>query len=253
VWVDRASLEKEKLQALDLPERLVQLAKPREVDILLDSELVPLKVLQAAAELVAPGISLAFRKSKRKEVKAQRDPKRKGGLLDEDIRPLKIGRTLCPSLLRKDSVDIEMGRDDVKDECHEYAKDEPTDPKEVDRNAKAAKGDKARIPTELWDRYMALGLSEDILKLEWKKSLGPLRKFALICWERAISRSLLFWVREVRKVEGSWFEGNELKVIGDALRRMHACSWWEWTAGSTLFFWNWPQEFRLIARLGIAP
>jgi hypothetical protein len=44
--------EGEKLQALDLPERLVHQASVQEVEILVDSKLVPLKVLQALAELL---------------------------------------------------------------------------------------------------------------------------------------------------------------------------------------------------------
>ena len=36
----------------------------------------------------------------------------------------------------------------------------------------------------------------------------------------------------------------------DCIFRAAECSWWEWPAGSTLFFWKWPRSHRVWARDG---
>ena len=43
----------------------------------------------------------------------------------------------------------------------------------------------------------------------------------------------------------------DLEVGRDALRRGVESTWWEWTEGSTLFFWRWPPEYRKQARDGV--
>ena len=43
----------------------------------------------------------------------------------------------------------------------------------------------------------------------------------------------------------------DLEVGRDALRRGVGANWWEWTQGSTLFFWRWPGEYRKQARDGV--
>ena len=129
--------------------------------------------------------------------------------------------------------------------------DEPST--EEDRDARAAKGDKARVPVELWDHFLEEGLSLRTRALDWKRHLPAMRRFALRCWKCSIARSLRKWAKEVRTVEKRWFEQGELEAMDDCLRRLHACTFWEWTDGSALFFWNWPPEFRLIARIGIQP
>ena len=37
---------------------------------------------------------------------------------------------------------------------------------------------------------------------------------------------------------------KDLKVGQDTIRRADMSSWWEWDAGSTLFFWRWPAEHK---------
>ncbi len=73
--------EGEKLQTLDLLKRLVHQASVREVEILVDSELVTLKVLQASAELLSPGL-----KSTKEMNGASVSPKRKRGFESEGLR-----------------------------------------------------------------------------------------------------------------------------------------------------------------------
>ena len=44
---------------------------------------------------------------------------------------------------------------------------------------------------------------------------------------------------------------KDLKVGRDAVRRAGLSSWWEWDAGSTLFFWRWPSEYKKDVRDGL--
>ena len=44
---------------------------------------------------------------------------------------------------------------------------------------------------------------------------------------------------------------KDLKVGRDAVRRAGLSSWWEWDAGSTLFFWRWPAEYKKDVRDGL--
>ena len=44
---------------------------------------------------------------------------------------------------------------------------------------------------------------------------------------------------------------KDLKVGRDAIRRAGLSSWWEWDAGSTLFFWRWPTEYKKDVRDGL--
>jgi len=37
----------------------------------------------------------------------------------------------------------------------------------------------------------------------------------------------------------------------DAIHRATSGSFWEWTHGSTLFFWRWPEEYRKAIRDGL--
>lgn len=43
---------------------------------------------------------------------------------------------------------------------------------------------------------------------------------------------------------------KDCEVGADALERAVSANWWEWTHGSTLFFWRWPRYCRRDARDG---
>jgi hypothetical protein len=250
-WVDRAMLEGERLQALDLPEQLVHQASVGEVQILVDSELVLLKVLQASAELLSPGL-----KSTEERNGNFVSSKRKQEFESDGLRDLKSSK-LGESLEWEEALEGECNLRTAEDKVELLAPTEGILEKSalvsIDRNTKAAMGDNAGIPTKLWDRYLEKGLSDEVLQREWKGALDPLGRFALVCWKRSIARSLLGWARTVWRTKLTWFKEFKLQVVADSKRCMHACSWWEWQAGLTLFFWNWPAESQLIAWLGIAP
>jgi hypothetical protein len=220
------------------------------VQSLVDSELVPLKVLQALAELLSPGLKLTEESNGNfVSLKRKREFKSNG---PRDLKSSKLGERLEREKALEGECDLRTAEDEVGLLAPTEGMLEKSALESTDRNAKAAKGDNTRIPTKLWGRYLEKGLSHEVLKQEWKRALDPLRRFALVCWKRSIARSLLGWAPISRRTELRWFKENKLQVVADRMRRMHACSWWEWKASSTLFFWNWPAEFQLIARLGMA-
>lgn len=44
---------------------------------------------------------------------------------------------------------------------------------------------------------------------------------------------------------------KDLRVGRDTIRRAGLSSWWEWDAGSTLFFWRWPSEYKKDVQDGL--
>jgi hypothetical protein len=53
-----------------------------------------------------------------------------------------------------------------------------------------------------------------------------------------------------RRKENSELE-KDASAIADALLRAFKCTWWDWSAGSTLFFWRWHSEFKTETQDGI--
>ena len=45
--------------------------------------------------------------------------------------------------------------------------------------------------------------------------------------------------------------GRDRATIGEVLKLVYACSYWDWRWGSTLFFWRWTPEFQSRARDGV--
>ena len=43
---------------------------------------------------------------------------------------------------------------------------------------------------------------------------------------------------------------KDVKVGSDTLSRSAGSSWWTWDAGSTLFFWRWPERYKKLIRDG---
>jgi len=145
----------------------------------------------------------------------------------------------------------------------------------VEYGAKAAKDDDAPVPVELWDRSVLRH------KFEWleysprvKAALNTLRcKFAWRIYVQNLVRSFFAYIRRVyginwlsllygnkrRKRDSSQttnFESRKelLKdlVVGlDGIKRGLMSSWWEWTGGSTCFYWRWHASLHKEVRDGI--
>jgi hypothetical protein len=96
-------------------------------------------------------------------------------------------------------------------------------------------------------RYLqAKGILED------KSPLDVLRSAFLCYWWKRVARCLRRYLRETF---GEHFYANEAGAIKcdigrDCIERACNADWWEWRAGSTLFFWRWPKYARCLARDG---
>ena len=152
---------------------------------------------------------------------------------------------------------------------------------------KAAKGEDARIPTELWDGHLFRHYFPS-LKYEFAvhgKALVILRekfmfRLLLQTTTRSFTRYLIMkygrtWLafyldnRRLYLAKGCRKRKRGSERVGDvceskkfhnlakdmsqgfeALTRMAKSSWWEWKGGSSLLFWRWPREIREAARDG---
>ena len=103
-----------------------------------------------------------------------------------------------------------------------------------------------------FQRYIDTTYGKDVLK--------PNSAFRI--WQKHHTRSSYRLSGKKRKRHASspavseahkrWQElQKDLDVGLDAIRRGVGATWWEWTLGSTLFFWRWPPEYRTQARDGV--
>jgi hypothetical protein len=123
----------------------------------------------------------------------------------------------------------------------------------------------------------------------WEEGLELFRNALLLVWRRRVLRSWIKfstrfvpapfmaklgthvnWVKCLDKLTYTWSstgltqyqrwhkfrvhrETNLKKAIHparDCMLRATECTWWEWAAGSTLFFWHWPSSHLVWAREG---
>ena len=115
------------------------------------------------------------------------------------------------------------------------------------------KDDDAEVNVELWNDY-ALRRSGVKRTPEADKALDGLRDLMLERWFRNLNQSFLKYLREKHGPE--WWRvrtdelDRDLAAGAEAIARSDLASWWEWTDGSTLYFWRWPSFARRDARDG---
>jgi hypothetical protein len=142
---------------------------------------------------------------------------------------------------------------------------------------KAAKRDDADIPVSLWDRRILLIFPHSLRAINWlRQRLLFLRGRALykefVCYLR--STYGFSWCQQLQQYrtrhgsgcsqarsshqQGGIGLSSAVELHLDALAGIDAVSkyicgtWWQWVAGSTLFFWRWGASSR-IARDGFSP
>ena len=133
----------------------------------------------------------------------------------------------------------------------------------ADNRQKAAKNDDAPVPTILWDRLLwqndiwspkVWHQAATFLALRQSNPLDILRNsFFLPIWRKNIWRSWRAFYRKRRSSHDYPMEEEAADREGAAecLHYAARCSWWEWTGGSKLFFWRWPEDIRNLARDGM--
>ena len=121
-----------------------------------------------------------------------------------------------------------------------------------DRNKNAIKADDAEIPIWLWDdRVWKLQLHCEhrrrVFEQRYRKCpLTVWRSYLVCAWRLRVTRSLL---RFLQRGADSEREANR-HAGRDCIERACGADWWEWLAGSRLFFWRWPRESWITARDG---
>ena len=143
-----------------------------------------------------------------------------------------------------------------------------------DRNMKAAKNDDALAPVAEWNKKAASRVAGGYQPEKHDKALDIIRGLMLRWWKRRLKRSFESYLKQTygnwpllletnrkrsrAEHEGQpecWGSRTELRkdlVVGkDAIDRAWKSSWWEWDAGSTVFFWRWTHEYKRLVRDGL--
>ena len=128
---------------------------------------------------------------------------------------------------------------------------------------KAAKNDNAAVEFEFWNgpflkKLAAGGRSKGFLtnlreaKIGYKRIhvLDVLRGFLLRVWRRSVHRSLCRYMRSEHGAQWFRLSHPDVRAGRDCLTRSANATFWDWSAGSRLFFWRWPLESRIWARDG---
>jgi hypothetical protein len=133
---------------------------------------------------------------------------------------------------------------------------------------KAAKNDDAAIPYGYWDNEILRPWSQDSRVAErlrdffMSRGSSPMDSFRILAlrfWRRMIWKSFRRFIKrrfedwthapEDEDVRQDWESTKE--AARDCINRCMKASWWEWSAGSRLLFWRWPQESQEWARDGL--
>lgn len=124
---------------------------------------------------------------------------------------------------------------------------------------KAARPDDAKAEVEEWNDELLKeipmwnGLDRGALTRVCDKLRGKALRF----WNNNLRKEAISYLDETHGPEWrtSKNPSTELRLdreaISDALRRASQATYWEWKAGSTLFFWRWHPDFRQRARDGV--
>jgi hypothetical protein len=116
--------------------------------------------------------------------------------------------------------------------------------------SKATKDDKAPIKTEVWDKFLYLGLLLEIQTRRWAEAARTIRPLIARHWRRLQLRK---WIRFVKE-KGARLETvseHDRDAARECLLRLQATTFWEWKSGSRSMFWNYPKDQQLTMRDGI--
>jgi len=145
---------------------------------------------------------------------------------------------------------------------------------------KAAKNDDEAVPIELWDRYIlkdcfdwldystkvasALNIIREKFAFKWylnrlRNSLFTyLRVNYTKTWYKLISAETSYSKKWGGKRKRDWEVHQDilinlkldLNVARDAMTRACFSNWWNWSAGSSCFFWRWSKDIQKAVRDG---
>jgi hypothetical protein len=125
---------------------------------------------------------------------------------------------------------------------------------------KAAKPDDAEADVKEWK-------DELLREMPIWKVLGE-ERLARVC-DGLRSKAVSFWQRNLRREASEFLDAKfgpnwrvslsskdpeleaDRSAVANCMRRVAWCDYWDWSAGSTLFFWRWTKEFQHRARDGV--
>lgn len=128
---------------------------------------------------------------------------------------------------------------------------------------KAVKADDAVTPVNLWNDHIweaALHLKSSYdhfcsYAIHRKGILCPLdvlHSFFLGLWRCRVTRSLMSYLRNTHGVH--WLSNSKaqdyLAIGRDCIWRVSEADWWNWSKGSTLFFWQRPASVQELVKFG---
>ena len=271
----------ELLRVMDVPENQTR-GMTDENQRVLKLSLIPGKVIYAATQFLVDWNPVVSPKG---EETLEHDPAKPDVNLAE-VKAIKEASARCESsspapaklvepteepsdvqLFMTDEEDFQQWQDEVM--RSEAAENDggPTD--------KAVKTDDAKVPVHLWNDRIANKLTEhqarsrssaDPPPKAWDYS-NPKGRAVLDQLGDALRGGLLhYWHRKLRTDFDVWFRHNATsELIGErksrevlkagiaSLRTAAKASWWDWDAGSAIFFWRWPADYQDTAREGLSP
>jgi len=129
----------------------------------------------------------------------------------------------------------------------------------LEDSAIAVKADDAVVPIHLWDDRLWSGCSyfNDSQHSLYLQRYGhcplvSIRKMALRFWRRQVTKSFSKFMKMTHGAD--WLRRataqRDREVGRECIWRATACDWWEWSLGSSLFYWRWPIYARVLARDG---
>jgi hypothetical protein len=105
--------------------------------------------------------------------------------------------------------------------------------------AVACRADDAQVDLALW----AVGGEGE----ELEKARGAIRAFLHKVWRRNLVREAQRWLRTEEAMED---RERNVHAVRDCITRCAESTWWDWSDGSRLLFWRWPERWRVEARDG---
>ena len=133
-------------------------------------------------------------------------------------------------------------------------------PDSDEKYLKAVKADDATVETWIWDERVLHFFPKVTSNQRTVNALNVLRRLGSKWWKQKVWKSFYNYLeteygKDWRKRKDKSMETSELRkdiiVFTDCAFKARNTDWFEWNAGSTLFFWRWPKEYRQFARDGL--
>jgi hypothetical protein len=106
----------------------------------------------------------------------------------------------------------------------------------------ATKADEAEVDLSLWN------VGRDGPGMEAARAV--IRNWLHSKWRRSITAEAAQWIRAQGVVGGNEQLSRNRDAIVDCITRAANSTWWDWSDGSRLFFWRWPEAWRIEVRDG---